>query len=253
MKKVRKKLFVAGLILGSVILAEAQQNIQVEVHPKTSRAIGGKLNLDRKKYFNLSANGTGIEGKIGDQARIETYFKELKMTLGRDLGMVGSEVQWGNSVFEDPNRPGNCYASMIAPIAGLGVKGVIFHQGYNNAMSSNCRPKRYRVLMKLMVEGWREDFEDPNLPVAVIGFCAGGDPQHEDNFEEMSYGGAPYIREAQRLGLADVGDPENTVFIPAYDVQVPGLHPGKKREHGLRAARWAHAKYAVAFVRITRS
>ena len=72
--------------------------------------------------------------------------------------------------------------------------------------------------------------------------CAGGKTQNEENFEAESYGGAPYIREAQRLGLADVGDPDNTVFIPAYDVQVPGLHPSKKREHGLRAARWALAE-----------
>ena len=35
------------------------------------------------------------------------------------------------------------------------------------------------------------------------GFCAGGDVQHEDNFEAMSYSGAPFIRESQRLGLAD--------------------------------------------------
>jgi sialate O-acetylesterase len=93
--------------------------------------------------------------------------------------------------------------------------------------------------MKLMVEGWREDFDDPELPVGVIGFCAGGKPQGEDNFEELSIAVGPYIREAQRLGLADVGDPENTEFIPAYDVQVPGLHPNKKREHGRRAAQWA--------------
>jgi sialate O-acetylesterase len=93
--------------------------------------------------------------------------------------------------------------------------------------------------MKLMVEGWREEFNEPNLPVAVIGFCAGGDTQNEDNFEELSHAGGPFIREAQRLGLADVGDPKNTAFLPAYDVQVPGLHPGKKAEHGLRAARWA--------------
>jgi sialate O-acetylesterase len=36
-----------------------------------------------------------------------------------------------------------------------------------------------------------------------------------------------------------VGDPEHTVFIPAYDVQSLGLHPKKKREHGWRAAKWA--------------
>jgi sialate O-acetylesterase len=93
--------------------------------------------------------------------------------------------------------------------------------------------------MKFMVEGWREDFNDPELPVGVIGFCAGGKPQNEENFELESIATGPYIRESQRLGLADVGDPENTEFISAYDVQVPGLHPKKKREHGRRAVQWA--------------
>jgi sialate O-acetylesterase len=141
-----------------------------------------------------------------------------------------------------PSDMASCYNGMFGVFKGYNIKGVLFHQGYNNAISSNCRPKRYRVLMKLMVEGWREDFKDPNLPVGVIGFCAGGKTQNEENVEAESISGAPYIREAQRLGLADVGDPDNTVFIPAYDVQVPGLHPKKKREHGLRAARWALAE-----------
>ena len=126
---------------------------------------------------------------------------------------------------------------------GFNIKGVLFHQGFNNTLGDNFRPKRYRVLMKLMVEGWREDFNDPELPVGVIGFCAdGGQAQNEENFEARSSDNGPYIREAQRLGLADVGDPEHTVFIPAYDVQSPGLHPKKKREHGWRAARWALGK-----------
>lgn len=66
--------------------------------------------------------------------------------------------------------------------------------------------------------------------------------QNEDNFEALSRAGGPYIRESQRLGLADAGDPEHTAFIPGDDVQVPGLHPAKKIEHGDRAARWALAR-----------
>jgi len=138
-----------------------------------------------------------------------------------------------------PSDMASVYNGMFGVFKGYNIKGVVFHQGFNNALFSNCRPKLYRVLMKLMVEGWREDFDDPKLPVAVIGFCAGGNTQNEDNFEGLSYEAGPFIRESQRLGLADVGDPENTAFLPAYDVQVPGLHPNKKREHGLRAARWA--------------
>jgi sialate O-acetylesterase len=137
---------------------------------------------------------------------------------------------------------GSVHNGMFGVFKGFNIKGVLFHQGFNNALSGNCRPRFYRVLMKLMVEGWREDFNDPTLPVGVIGFCAGGDPQTEENFESESRGGAAFIREAQRLGLADVGDPVNTAFLPADDIQIPGLHPAKKREHGERAARWALAR-----------
>ncbi|MCL4204155.1 MAG: hypothetical protein KJ000_16865 [Pirellulaceae bacterium] len=140
---------------------------------------------------------------------------------------------------KSPSDMGSVHNGFFGVFKGYNIKGVLFHQGFNNTLGNNCRPKRYRVLMKLMVEGWREDFNDPDLPVGVIGFCAGGEPQNETNFELVSIDFGPYIRESQRLGLADVGDPENTEFIPAYDVQVPGLHPGKKREHGRRAAQWA--------------
>ena len=138
-----------------------------------------------------------------------------------------------------PSDAASCYNGMFGVFKGLGVKGVLFHQGYNNAMSSVCRPKRYRVLMKLMVEGWREDFSDPKLPVGVIGFCAGSIPQTRDNFEVWTVSGGACIREAQRLGLSDLKDPANTAFLPAYDIQIPGLHPKKKQAHGVRAARWA--------------
>ncbi len=138
-----------------------------------------------------------------------------------------------------PSDAASCYNGMFGVFKGLNIKGVLFHQGYNNAMATNCRPRLYRTLMRLMIEGWREDFSDPELAVGVIGFCAGGIPQIPDTFELWSVAPSAYIREAQRLGLADVGDPENTAFLPAYDVRIPGLHPSKKMEHGVRAARWA--------------
>jgi len=138
-----------------------------------------------------------------------------------------------------PSDAASCYNGMFGVFKGLGIKGVLFHQGYNNAMSSVCRPKRYRVLMKLMIEGWREDFSDPKLPVGVIGFCAGSIPQTRDNFEVWSVSGGACIREAQRLGLSDLKNPDHTAFLPAYDIQIPGLHPRKKQAHGVRSARWA--------------
>ena len=140
---------------------------------------------------------------------------------------------------KSPSDAASCYNGMFGVFKGLNIKGVLFHQGYNNAMSSNCRPKRYRALVRLMVEGWRDDFNDPALPVGVIGFCAGSIPQTRDNFETWSLSPAAYIREAQRLGLSDLNDPDHVAFLPAYDIQIPGLHTHKKLALAVRAARWA--------------
>ncbi|QTN32069.1 hypothetical protein HZ994_06895 [Akkermansiaceae bacterium] len=144
---------------------------------------------------------------------------------------------------KSPSDMASVHNGFLGVFKGLNIKGLAFHQGFNNTLGDNARPKRYRVLLKLMVEGIREDFNDPQLPVAVIGFCADGSAaQGPENFEVQSIAIAPFIRESQRLGLADVGDPENTIFIPGYDVQAPGLHPGRKRDHGWRAAKWALSK-----------
>ncbi len=139
-----------------------------------------------------------------------------------------------------PSDAASCYNGMFGVFKGLNIKGVAFHQGFNNAMmNTSCKPKFYRILMKLMVDGWREDFGNPKLPVAVIGFCAGGRAQTRLNFEEQGLSTAAYIREAQRLGLADAKNQENAAFIPSYDQKIPQLHTKKKKELGLRTARWA--------------
>jgi sialate O-acetylesterase len=139
-----------------------------------------------------------------------------------------------------PSDAASCYNGMFGVFKGLNIKGVAFHQGFNNAMmNTSCKPKLYRVLMKLMVEGWRDDFDDPELPVAIIGMCAGGQAQTRLNFEQQGLSTAAYIRESQRLGLNDVGDAEHTAFIPSYDQKIPQLHTKKKKELGVRTARWA--------------
>lgn len=139
-----------------------------------------------------------------------------------------------------PSDAASCYNGMFGVFKGLNIKGVAFHQGFNNSMNNtSCNPKFYRLLMKLMIEGWREDFSDPKLPVVVIELCAGGTAQTHLNFEVEGFSTAAYIREAQRLAVADVNDPLNTGFIPCYDEQIPQLHPQKKKELGIRAAHWA--------------
>ena len=135
----------------------------------------------------------------------------------------------------DRNFPGSSYNGMVAVIAGLTVKGIIFHQGYNNALGDS-RPKLYGLNFKALVADWRETFADRNLPFGIIELSAGGEPQTLDNYELRMIDPAPYIREGQFSTYRDL---KNVGFVCCYDQQVNWYHPQKKVEAGERMARWA--------------
>lgn len=153
MKNFWRGIAVLVLLYTTLLAAEAQQEITIDLFPKSSRAIEGQLNLNRTKYFNLSASGTGIEGKIGDQTRTDYYFKDLDMTLGRALGMVGSEVQWGNSVFEDPDRPGYTDIDLLLskqnPSNAGASSGFMNLLGDNQNVANHDRHNSYPEFMDL--------------------------------------------------------------------------------------------------------
>ena len=169
----------------------------------------------------------------------ENKKKGVNKKLRRPRKPSGSIRTW-SVPGRSPSDAASCYNGMFGVFKGLNIKGVAFHQGFNNSMmNTSCKPKFYRTLMTLMIDGWREEFNDPQLPVAVIGFCAGGQAQTRMNFEQMGFSTAALTREAQRLSLEDIKDKTNTVFIPSYDQKIPQLHTKKKKELGVRAARWA--------------
>jgi sialate O-acetylesterase len=181
---------------------------------------------------------------------LKTYEKELndaqKKKLPEDKWpkkpVNGENVRSWNIPGKSPGHPASVYNGMFGVFKGYNIKGVLLHHGHNNAMTNNCRPKLYRWMTKALIEGVRQDFKDPTIAYGVIGFCAGGRPQNEEDFEVQAPGPA-FIREAQRLGVEDLKDPLINGYIPAYDVKVPGLHPTRKVEHGQRAARWALNKF----------
>lgn len=191
----------------------------------------------KQKMAEFDKEATSLEVWNNQLARAKS--KKLPESKWPPKPVNGDNLTSWNIPGMSASDMGSVHHGMFGVFKGYNIKGVLFHQGFNNTLETNCRPKRYRTLMKLMVEGWREDFKDPALPVGVIGFCAGGDTQTTENFETKGLETAPYIREAQRLGLADAGDPVNTAYMAADDIQIPGLHPIKKCEHGVRSARWA--------------
>ena len=143
----------------------------------------------------------------------------------------------------DQNRPGNCYASMIAPIGGLAVGGAIFHQGYNNCFDGSRGGTMYYHIFPKMIAAWRAAFGDPKMPFGIISLCTQGGPQTLDDFCSHMRDAGPYIREAQYrtfLDLYKAGD-KNIGFTSTYDLRRRWYHPQLKIPAGERIARWALA------------
>ncbi len=151
-----------------------------------------------------------------------------------------SDLQPGPAL--DMNRPGNCYASMLAPLAGFPIKGAIWHQGFNNALEPNGHALYAQVFPK-MIEAWRAAFNDPQLPFGIISLCTAGEPQDRDDYLERMLDEGIYIRAVHYqtfLDLMKAGD-KNIGYASSFDQRRSWYHPQIKIPVGERIARWALA------------
>jgi sialate O-acetylesterase len=143
----------------------------------------------------------------------------------------------------DPNYPGHCYAGMIAPLEGFAVKGVIFHQGYNNAFEGSVGAAMYRDIFPVMIKAWRSAFADPALPFGILSLCTDGYPQTREDYCEKMFDAGIDIRAAHYstfLELYQAGD-KNIGYASTYDLRRRWYHPQVKIPAGERMARWALA------------
>lgn len=141
----------------------------------------------------------------------------------------------------DQNLPGACFAGMIQPLAGLSVKGAIFHQGYNNALDGMRGVRLYRDVFPVLIAEWRRAFGDEEMPFGILSQCTDGYPQTRDDYLEKMLNAGIHIRaEHYRtfLDLHEAGD-RNIGFASTYDLRRRWYHPQVKIPAGERIARWA--------------
>jgi sialate O-acetylesterase len=139
------------------------------------------------------------------------------------------------------NYPGNGYNSFIAPIAGFGVKGAIYHQGFNNSRADAA--EFYHAVFPRMITAWRAAFDDPKMPFGIISLCTDTAPQTLDNYTASMMDHGIYVREAQYRTFLDFyrsGD-ENIGYASTFNLRHAWYHPQNKIPAGERIARWALA------------
>lgn len=127
--------------------------------------------------------------------------------------------------WDDINGAGTLYNAMIAPLGATRFAGIAWYQG-----ESDTGLPGYDRRLAAMLAGWRAQFGQPALPLAVVQLANYGAPA-----TAPSESGWADVRDAQRrmtqadghAGIAvslDLGDPRD-------------IHPGQKHEIGQRLAR----------------
>lgn len=131
-------------------------------------------------------------------------------------------------------KPTGLYNGMIAPCHKYVIAGVVWYQGE----SATRTPRRYYDLMKRLINGYREKWEEAKLPffyVQLPNFSA----EIYDSDRDETFSDWPRIREMQRKVLKIPGT-SMTVTIDAGEDN--DLHPVSKEIVGARIAMQAAAK-----------
>ena len=132
----------------------------------------------------------------------------------------------------------NIFNGMIAPIAGFGMRGVIWYQGEGNADAANAA--NYRTLFPTMIADWRKRWEQGDFPFLFVQLAPFGkirtEPITNKNSMESNWA---ELREAQRLTLA--ASPQTGMVVITDLGAQNDLHPKRKVPIGERLARLARA------------
>jgi sialate O-acetylesterase len=128
------------------------------------------------------------------------------------------------------HRLGNIFAGVVHPTLGYGIKGVIWYQGETNA----GRAWEYGQLFPFMIEEWRKEWNNPNLPFYWV--------QLADYMKEEAKPGESAwaeLRESQTktMSLPNTGQ---AVIIDLGEGK--DIHPKNKHDVAARLVRWALAK-----------
>lgn len=141
----------------------------------------------------------------------------------------------------DPNRPGNLFNGMIAPLIPYSIRGALWYQGEANA--SPAAAPLYGLQLETMIEEWRTRMGQGDFPflwVQLPNFMAAQKQPSEDS-------GWVIVREEM---LKTLRVPNTGMAITVDVGEADDIHPRNKQAVGFRLAQWALAtEYGKDIVR----
>lgn len=125
---------------------------------------------------------------------------------------------------ENRRLASSIHNAMIAPLATLGLKGILWYQGESNV----GKAATYRKLLPLLIQDWRAQFKQGDLPFLIVQLA--GHTALTPNPVDHPWA---ELREAQQAAL----QVPNTGLAVTIDVGNPyDVHPAYKKEVGQRLA-----------------
>lgn len=131
---------------------------------------------------------------------------------------------------KNPYRPTGLYDCMLSRILPYTIKGIIWYQGE----SDDHKPKMYYKLFSSMIDNWRTDWSDNNLPFIFVQL-----PEHRYEYDK-DFKNWCLIREAQEKIHQTI---KNAWMTVALDLgQFNDIHPKAKKVLGCRMENIALSK-----------
>jgi sialate O-acetylesterase len=182
---------------------------------------------------------TRWDAAVADFPRLKAEFEASRERLVAEWKIAVAEAKKnGRTAPAEPRlrtgpgtqyEPAGLFHAMIAPLATLPLRGVIWYQGEANA----SRAAQYRTLFPALIGAWRDAWGRADLPFLYVQL------PNLDRQPEPSRSGWAELREAQLMTLAT----PNTGMAVTIDVGDPkDLHPANKHDVGKRLALVAEAR-----------
>jgi sialate O-acetylesterase len=185
----------------SNLLREGKNTIVVRVISNIGK---GGFVLDKTYEINSAGQRIDLSG-------------DWKYKLGTTMEPLQSQtfIRW---------KPVGLYNAMISPLLNYTIKGVIWYQGESNA----DRPFEYHRLFPALINDWRKQWNDDNLPFIFVQL-----PNFMERQAQPSESNWALFREAQLKTLSV----SNTAMAVAIDIgEWNDIHPLNKKDVGIRLA-----------------
>ena len=181
------------------------------------------------RFDKLMAKWVEIESSYDSEAE-ETKFQAALQAWNQG-GRQGARPRNPRSPLTGNQRPGNIFNGVLHPTIGYGIRGAIWYQGESNA----SRAHQYRDIFPLMIQHWRDLWQQGDFPFYYVQLADFRDEKPEPADSDWAE-----LREAQTMTMDKLDNVGQAVIIDIGEGR--DIHPRNKQMVANRLARWALAK-----------